>query len=144
MRKYLWVLFAAILVTAACFLGSKAVYHHNQTGMRLDGVRIYKLSHPQYREAWDYVLECSGLTPQPGHGFEDVTWLSYAGVAFPDGTIAFWVPGDTIFVDSTYVLKKWVIRHELLHQLIQHQPGADKHPAVPFEEPCRLMYWQQP
>ena len=95
---------------------------------------------------WQYVTLCSGLTPQPGGRLEDVHWRivaphpridSYA----PPIASGAWIAPDTILLDSISVFNVWVMRHELMHQLLRGPPldQGGPHPWYPFAIPCQLM-----
>ena len=98
------------------------------------------------RAAWSYVQSCSGARPLPGHDLPHMTVL--VSPELEEGghhILAVWSPGDTILVDSASVGVEWVIRHELLHALLQGPPPpSPPHPLEPFAIPCHLLERQQP
>jgi hypothetical protein len=92
------------------------------------------------RPAWDFVQACSGAHPLPGHDFAQLTVLvSPYLLAGRHHIKGLWSEGDTIVIDSASVAVPWVIRHELLHALLQNPD----HPMEPFAFPCKLLEVQQ-
>jgi hypothetical protein len=101
---------------------------------------------PWYKDAWQSVKACSAVREQRGHGFRQVVWMVYPhrSVRAPHDTTLValgWHRGDTVALDLAYVHTPWVVKHELLHQLLGSRAAA--HPSFPFEFPCRLMPYQQ-
>jgi hypothetical protein len=106
-----------------------------------------------YRDAWEYVQKCSGITPKPGYSVDSVVFRVFpaaswnVGVKYEKRTYVFRVNGywghsptrttgkDTIFLDREYVDSVRTVRHELLHYL-RAVPG---HPTFPFQFPCKVM-----
>lgn len=88
------------------------------------------------RAAWDYARSCSGAEPQAGHDFAQMTVLVTPLLLEGRHHIkARWSEGDTIVVDSASVGVPWVIRHEMLHALLQNPD----HPMEPFAFPCKVL-----
>ena len=92
---------------------------------------------------WQYDLACTGLTPALGGDLSDVKWqiVTHNGVVQNHTfLLGLWIPPDTIRLDTAYVHSKWVVRHELLHHLLQGPPAPlGPHPFNPFWFPCRVM-----
>lgn len=98
------------------------------------------------RDAWDYDIECTGISPMPGYGFEDVlfvvvtTYSLFFNRAYAYG---YWADG-VILLDSAFYEDPWLLRHELMHQLLVGPPisRGGYHPWNPFAFPCELMTFQ--
>jgi hypothetical protein len=116
---------------------------------RTSGYRLTPFSPPAwYKSAWRYAKECSALKGRPGHGFKEVIWFTYPlGTAHEPGNaqnlVLGWWHSDTIAIADKHVGTPWVVRHELLHQLIWGRSDPFGHPAFPFRFPCGLMGDQQ-
>jgi hypothetical protein len=92
-----------------------------------------------YREWWAKTEACSGLSAE----FERVAWSVVPGYSFPcaSGSCAgHWEPGHRIYLASDWTMNEMVVRHEMLHDLLER--GG--HPDPPFGEPCPLTWetWQ--
>ena len=92
-----------------------------------------------YREWWAKTEACSGLSGD----FDRVEWSMVAGHSFPcaSGTCAgHWEPGHRIYLAQDYTMSEMVVRHEMLHDLLDRAG----HPDPPFGDPCPLTWatWQ--
>lgn len=77
-----------------------------------------------YREIWKQAEACSGLTGD----FDRVRWNIVLGHDFPCNSgkcIGEWHRPHTITIASDWVTTDWVVRHEILHDLVNsgHWPG---------------------
>lgn len=97
---------------------------------------------PRYLSLWREVEACSGL-----HGsFGRVAWYMVPGGSFPspaDGrrVLGYWAPKHIITLAGTvsggvYADSDFVVKHEMLHDLIGHRG----HPTIPFATPCHLTW----
>jgi len=96
---------------------------------------------------WEYVLLCTGLTPQPGGRLHDVNWHIVPNDFFRKKHALFyglWIHPDTIVLDSISAQNVWIMRHELLHHLLRGPPPdqGGPHPWFPFAVPCEVMAGQ--
>ncbi len=98
---------------------------------------------------WEYVLACTGVTPQPGGKLEDVTWVIVPHGSMNTHTLTIsgtWdnADGHTIRLDEWSTGSAWVVRHELLHHLLRGPPSdqGGPHPWAPFAFPCNVMPFQ--
>ncbi len=92
-----------------------------------------------YETWWQRTQECSGRTGD----FSAVKWFVVRGKTFecPSGTcVARWEPGQRIYIASDYVNHELVVRHEMLHALLD-RPG---HPNPPFAAGCQLTWESWP
>ncbi len=92
-----------------------------------------------YREWWGKTEACSGLTGDFGR----VRWSVVVGPSFPcaSGRCAgHWEPGHRIYLAEGWAMNEMVVRHEMLHDLLDRSG----HPEVPFGTPCTLTWatWQ--
>lgn len=90
---------------------------------------------PVYRTWWAQTEACSGLAGD----FDRVEWLVVPGHSFPcsSGNCAgHWQPGHQIFLASDWTMNELVVRHEMLHDLLQHSG----HPDPPFGHGCSLTW----
>lgn len=88
-----------------------------------------------YREWWDKTEACSGLSGD----FDRVEWLVVPGYSFPcsSGQCAgHWERGHQIYVADEWKLNEMVVRHEMLHDLLD----GGGHPNPPFGEGCPLTW----
>ncbi len=88
---------------------------------------------------WRYVLDCSGLKPQPGGDYGDIEWFLISPGGLGVKNMGSWVSPNKIVIDSAWAGAVWLIQHEMLHHLMQG--GAD-HPVTPFSFPCFLQVGQ--
>jgi len=93
----------------------------------------------EYREWWAKTEACSGLSGD----FDQVQWSGVPGDGFKcsTGTCAgHWEPDHHIYLAQDWTTNEMVVRHEMLHDLLQ-RPG---HPDPPFGSPCPLTWatWQ--
>jgi len=89
---------------------------------------------PSYRVWWERTEACSERTGS----FEAVQWLIVPGDGFdcPSGKCAGrWEPGR-IYIASAFVDDEMVVRHEMLHALLDR--GG--HPNPPFGVGCPLTW----
>lgn len=92
-----------------------------------------------YREWWAKTEACSGLRGN----FDRVKWSVVAGHSFPcaSGRCAgHWEPGHEVFIAEQWLMNEMVVRHEMLHDLLERAG----HPDPPFGSPCPLTWatWQ--
>ena len=88
-----------------------------------------------YREWWAATEACSGLTGD----FDRVRWLVVEGAGFPcsSGTCAgHWEPNHSIYLAGDYTSNEMVVRHEMLHDLL----NRSGHPDPPFGNGCPLTW----
>lgn len=88
-----------------------------------------------YKAWWLRTQECSGKTGE----FSEVKWFVVPGESFecPDGKcVGRWEPGQRIYIASTYVTHEMVVRHEMLHALL----NRSGHPNPPFAAGCQLTW----
>jgi hypothetical protein len=93
-----------------------------------------------YREAYHEARRCLAqgtmddvlwwLQGYRARSFDRVVWVEAPGQRFtaPDGTpgaIGFWAMPDTIIIGREWKTTRWVIRHELIHYLLQMAHPAD-------------------
>lgn len=88
-----------------------------------------------YRVWWEKTERCSGAQAS----FERIRWYVVAGDGFdcPSGRCAGrWEDDHTIYIAEAWRDHEMVVRHEMLHDLIDHAG----HPAPPFGAPCPLTW----
>ena len=88
-----------------------------------------------YRTWWQQTEACSGKTGD----FDAVQWFVVPGEVFdcPDGScVGRWEPGQRIYLASVYANHEMVVRHEMLHALLDHSG----HPNPPFGKGCPLTW----
>jgi hypothetical protein len=92
-----------------------------------------------YREWWAKTEACSGLSGD----FDRVKWSVVPGNGFEcaSGTCAgHWEPDHHVYLAEDWTTNEMVVRHEMLHDLLQRAG----HPDPPFGDPCPLTWatWQ--
>jgi hypothetical protein len=90
---------------------------------------------PLYREWWAKTEVCSGLKGN----FDRVRWSVVEGRSFScsSGQCAgHWRTDHQIFLASDWVMDEMVVRHEMLHDLL----NRTGHPDPPFGEGCPLTW----
>jgi hypothetical protein len=88
-----------------------------------------------YREWWAKTEACSGRTGD----FDRVRWSVVEGRSFScsSGQCAgHWRTDHHIFLASDWVMDEMVVRHEMLHDLL----NRTGHPDPPFGQPCPLTW----
>lgn len=88
-----------------------------------------------YREWWAKTEACSGLSGD----FARVRWSEVPGPSFPcaSGECAgHWESSHRIYLAAAWKLDEMVVRHEMLHDLLERSG----HPTVPFATPCTLTW----
>jgi hypothetical protein len=112
----------------------------------LGGASHGRIDSARYADAWARVQSCSGRAPLPGHSLEQLVVIAEPEVSIGGHRVlARWVDGDSMFVTAGIPDTGWVVRHELLHMLMQGPaPPSDPHPMDPFAFPCKLLERQQP
>lgn len=88
-----------------------------------------------YQEWWAKTEACSGLRGD----FDRVRWSVVAGPSFPcaSGKCAgHWEPGHLIYLADAWRTNEMVVRHEMLHDLLDRSG----HPDPPFGNPCTLTW----
>jgi hypothetical protein len=88
-----------------------------------------------YREWWAKTEACSGLRAD----FDRVQWSMVPGNSFPcaSGKCAgHWEPGHRIYLAEDWTINEMVVRHEMLHDLLDRAG----HPDPPFGDPCPLTW----
>lgn len=87
-----------------------------------------------YRVWWDSMQVCTGHTGSFGR----VQWFTVPGASFegPDGKeiIGRWEPPHTIFLAESLVAVPWLVKHEMIHDLL----GRPGHPREIFLDACKL------
>jgi hypothetical protein len=90
---------------------------------------------PVYREWWAKTEACSGLKGN----FDRLRWSVVEGRSFScsSGQCAgHWRTDHHIFLASDWVMDEMVVRHEMLHDLLDRTG----HPDPPFGEGCPLTW----
>jgi hypothetical protein len=90
---------------------------------------------PVYRDWWAKTEACSGLRGD----FDRVEWSVVPGSSFPcsSGKCAgHWEPGHRIYLAESWTTNEMVVRHEMLHDLL----NRGGHPDPPFGDPCPLTW----
>jgi hypothetical protein len=88
-----------------------------------------------YREWWAKTEVCSGLVGD----FARVQWQVVPGHSFTcsSGACAgHWEPGHEIFIAGDWTQNEMVVRHEMLHDLL----NRSGHPDPPFGVGCPLTW----
>ncbi len=88
-----------------------------------------------YREWWGKTESCSGLSGD----FDRIEWLVVPGYSFEcsSGQCAgHWRRGHQIYIAEEWVMNEMVVRHEMLHDLL----NGGGHPDPPFGEGCPLTW----
>jgi hypothetical protein len=88
-----------------------------------------------YREWWARTEACSGLSGD----FDRVRWQVVPGYSFScaSGACAgHWEPGHEIFIAADWTQSEMVVRHEMLHDLL----NRSGHPDPPFGIGCPLTW----
>lgn len=88
-----------------------------------------------YREWWAKTEACSGLSGDFGR----IHWNVIPGYSFPckSGTCAgHWESDHQIYIASDWTDNEMVVRHEMLHDLL----NRGSHPDPPFGNPCPLTW----
>ncbi len=89
----------------------------------------------QFRDWWAKTEACSGRTAT----FERIHWYVVPGDSFdcPDGRcVGRWEDDHTIYIAASWVASELVVRHEMLHDLIDRSG----HPDPPFGHGCPLTW----
>lgn len=89
----------------------------------------------KYREWWAKTEACSGLSGD----FDRVEWMGVPGRGFScsSGQCAgHWESDHRIFIASDWADNEMVVRHEMLHDLLERQG----HPSPPFGQGCPLTW----
>jgi hypothetical protein len=90
---------------------------------------------PEFRVWWAKTEVCSGRTGN----FDRIRWSVVEGESFPcsSGECAgHWSSNHHIFLASKWSSNEMVVRHEMLHDLL-NRPG---HPDPPFGQGCPLTW----
>jgi hypothetical protein len=92
-----------------------------------------------YREWWAKTEACSGRSAD----FDRIKWSQVPGHSFPcaSGQCAgHWESDHHIFIANDWTANEMVVRHEMLHDLLERSG----HPDPPFGDPCPLTWstWQ--
>jgi hypothetical protein len=112
------------------------------TGCGFDIVGEEPMAPPSvYREWWARTQACSGLSGD----FDRVEWLVVPGASFECKSgqcVGHWHPGHQIYIAEEWVDNEMVVRHEMLHDLM----NGGGHPNPPFGEGCPLTWstWPGP
>jgi len=88
-----------------------------------------------YREWWAKTEACSGLSGD----FDRVEWLMVPGESFDCKSgqcVGHWHPGHQIYIAEPYLENEMVVRHEMLHDLL----NGGGHPNPPFGADCPLTW----
>lgn len=105
--------------------------------------RRVRVDSSRYADAWARVEACSGRAPIAGHELSHLVIFAVPTLSLDGRRIyAEWVEGDSLFVDASVSDTSWIVRHEMLHMLLQGPAGNDKHPMTPFAFPCLAMPYQ--
>ncbi|MBK9065724.1 MAG: hypothetical protein IPL76_02420 [Gemmatimonadetes bacterium] len=88
-----------------------------------------------YHAWWSQTEQCSGRTGNIAR----VQWFKVPGHAFecPTGSCAGrWEDNHSIYVAEDWLEHEMVVRHEMLHELL----NGSGHPDPPFGDPCPLTW----
>jgi hypothetical protein len=88
-----------------------------------------------YREWWAKTQACSGLSGE----FERIQWQVVPGRSFECKSgqcVGHWHPGHQIFIAEEWLHNEMVVRHEMLHDLL----NGGGHPNPPFGQGCPLTW----
>lgn len=107
------------------------------------GVRIAppNLSKP----AWDDLVRCTGITPVEEKGFESIRWVRIPGSGFRwpgvgPRALGVWISHyNMVLIAETRMQDPAVLKHELLHALLQGRAGrGHRHPEFHPENSCGI------
>lgn len=90
---------------------------------------------PEYRTWWAETEACSGRRGD----FDTIAWATVPGRGFacPSGTcVGRWEPGSRIYLAAAFQRHELVVRHEMLHALLDRAG----HPDPPFGRGCPLTW----
>ncbi|HYC34070.1 MAG TPA: hypothetical protein VEB59_17390 [Gemmatimonadales bacterium] len=106
------------------------------TGCGFDIVGDQPMDAPEiYREWWAKTEACSGLSGD----YDRVEWQVVAGDSFDCKSgqcVGHWQPSHQIWIAEPYVNNEMVVRHEMLHDLL----NGGGHPNPPFGEGCPVTW----
>lgn len=90
---------------------------------------------PEFREWFARTEACSGRTGD----FDRIRWYVVDGESFPcpgGRCVGRWNDNHHIYLASAYAGSELVVRHEMLHDLL----NRGGHPDPPFGNPCPLTW----
>lgn len=126
MRRYV---FSLAVVAGLAFVPPRL--HGSWTDPLPDALRTD--APPAARQFWRELVACTGIRPQRGRGFGSITWYRVHGRQFtrPDNgrsVIGLWIrPGNAVVLSSAWYEDERLIKHEMLHVLLQRGSHDDPH-----------------
>ena len=97
------------------------------------------------RRYWREVTACTQVRPRRGRGFESIQWHRVSGRQFqrPDTgrqVIGLWLrPGNAVVLAGDWWDDERLIKHELMHVLLQSGSHESRHYTVARGEACGLF-----
>ncbi len=97
------------------------------------------------RRYWRELLACTHVRPKRGRGFESIQWHRVAGRQFvrPDtgrDVIGLWLrPGNAVVLAADWWDDERLIKHEMLHVLLQSGSHDTRHYSTERGEACGLF-----
>ena len=97
------------------------------------------------RPAWDDLVECTGVTPVEGKGFESIRWVEIPGPGFRwpgvgPRALGVWLSNyNMVLIAENRIDDPAVLKHELLHALLQGRAGrGHRHPEFQPDNICGI------
>jgi hypothetical protein len=107
-------------------------------GKRISPPRLARL-------AWDDVIRCTGIVPLGGKDFESIRWVRIPGPGFQwpglgSQALGVWMSQENqVLIAETRVDDPAVLKHELLHALLQGRAGrGHRHPDFQPHNHCGI------
>ena len=97
------------------------------------------------RRYWQELITCTGVRPRRGRGFASIQWHRVAGRQFvrPDNgrdVIGLWLrPGNAVVLAGAWWDDERLIKHELLHVLLQSGSHEVRHFSAARGQACGLF-----
>ena len=97
------------------------------------------------RRYWQELIACTGVRPRKGRGFTSIQWHRVEGRQFvrPDTgrqVIGLWLrPGNAVVLAGDWWDDERLIKHELLHVLLQNGSHEPRHFSAERGEACGLF-----
>jgi len=97
------------------------------------------------RRYWQELIACTRVRPKRGRGFDSIQWHLVAGRQFvrPDNgrdVIGLWLrPGNAVVLAADWWDEERLIKHELLHVLLQSGSHEGRHFSAEGGEACGLF-----
>ena len=110
-------------------------------------VRIFPLPR-EYAGWWKKTEECSGITRPMRVSFFavpkvkfalDTTNLRFLGLYWSDTTKDGKRISERIYLAAPWIYTEWLVRHEMLHAILQKDSSIAGHPPEFFRVKCQLM-----